>query len=278
LEGVPGLAKTKTVTALGAAIKGATSRIQFTPDLLPSDIIGTEIYRPQTGEFTTRTGPVFANLVLADEINRAPSKVQSALLEAMAEGNVTIGTNRFTLPKPFMVLATQNPIEQSGTYELPEAQLDRFLMKLKVSYPTFDEEMEILEKVTHSTSSDDSQIVGVISNEELLQESVAASEVYIDKRIDAYIVKLVQTTRNPAEIKLEGVIAWGASPRASIALKKCAKALAYLRNRHYVLPEDVKEIAPDILRHRILLSFEAEGEGTTSDNVINELLRKVSIP
>jgi MoxR-like ATPase len=293
LEGVPGLAKTKTLTCLSSAISGQMNRIQFTPDLLPADIIGTEIYRPQTGEFLVRRGPVFSNLLLADEINRAPAKVQSALLEAMAEHHVSIGGTRIPLPKPFMVLATQNPIEQTGTYELPEAQLDRFLMKLTVGYPSFEEELKILTR--HSVASDtfipdsidansslrqpaSSLINPVLSSAEIMAESALCEQIFVDARIDTYIVRLVQATRNSAEYGLKNSIAWGASPRASIALKGCTKALALLRGRNYVTPDDVKELAPDILRHRIILSFDSEGDGVTTDEIIQKLLGKVPVP
>lgn len=277
LEGVPGLAKTKTLLALSQAISGVMNRIQFTPDLLPSDVIGTEVYRPQTGEFVVRRGPVFANLLLADEINRAPAKVQSALLEAMAEHQVSIGGQRFPLPEPFFVLATQNPIEQTGTYELPEAQLDRFLMKLKVGYPTFEEELKII-SLNSKPKTEESPVSQVLTTDDLLSEHARSTNIFVDDRIDTYIVRLVHATRNPKEFGLGGAIEWGASPRASIALKASARALAMLRGREFVSPDDVKELAPDILRHRILLSFDAEGDGISTDDVIQTLLSKVTSP
>lgn len=277
LEGVPGLAKTKTLLALSQAISGVMNRIQFTPDLLPSDVIGTEIYRPQTGEFVVRRGPVFANLLLADEINRAPAKVQSALLEAMAEHQVSIGGERFPLPEPFFVLATQNPIEQTGTYELPEAQLDRFLMKLKVGYPSFEEELKII-NLNSKPKTEQALVSQVLTTQDLLSEHARSTSIFVDERIDTYIVRLVHATRNPREYGLEGTIEWGASPRASIALKAAARALAMLRGREFVSPDDVKELAPDILRHRILLSFDAEGDGMSTDDVIKTLLSKVTSP
>jgi MoxR-like ATPase len=281
LEGVPGLAKTKTLMCLSNAISGKMDRVQFTPDLLPSDIIGTEVYRPQTGEFVLRKGPVFTNLLLADEINRAPAKVQSALLEAMAEHHVSIAGVRHQLPKPFMVLATQNPIEQSGTYELPEAQLDRFLMKLRVGYPSFDEELKILSLhagMPGEGIGKESVVTPVLTPTELLKVSEEVSMLYVDQRIDTYIVRLVHATRNPSEFGLKSTITWGASPRASLALKQCARALAYLKGRKFVTPDDIKELAPDILRHRILLSFDAIGDGLTTDSVITSLLAKIPTP
>lgn len=282
LEGVPGLAKTRTLMCLSSAISGKMDRVQFTPDLLPADIIGTEVYRPQTGEFVLRKGPVFTNLLLADEINRAPAKVQSALLEAMAEHHVSIAGVRHQLPSPFMVLATQNPIEQSGTYELPEAQLDRFLMKLKVGYPSFDEELKILGlhagMPRKEGAGQESGITPVLTPAELLKISEEVSTLYVDPRIDTYIVRLVHATRNPSEFGLKSTIAWGASPRASLALKQCARALAYLKGRKFVNPDDIKELAPDILRHRILLTFDAIGDGLTTDAVIASLLAKIPTP
>lgn len=277
LEGVPGLAKTKTLTALTTVLDAQMNRIQFTPDLLPSDVVGTEVYRPQSGEFVLRKGPVFTNLLLADEINRAPAKVQSALLQAMQERSVTIGDSTLKLPSPFMVLATQNPLEQEGTYPLPEAQVDRFLMKITVGYPSFEEEVEIVQLAAKSAESEP-QLQKITSIEEIVTLRSAAAKLYVDPKIDRYIVSLVQGTRNGDAYGLRGLIEWGASPRASIALKSCSRSLAFLRGREFVTPDDVKEIAVDVLRHRILLSFEAESRGVTSDDVVNTLVNAVAVP
>ena len=277
LEGVPGLAKTKILTSLTQAIDASMSRVQFTPDLLPSDLVGTEVYRPQTGEFVVRKGPVFTNLLLADEINRAPAKVQSALLQAMQEREVTIGEATFKLPTPFLVLATQNPIEQEGTYQLPEAQVDRFLMKIKVTYPSFDEEVRILQVLDHDHDSS-VEINKAISIPELLQLRTGAAQLHIDPKIDRYIVSLVQATRDPEGHGLKGLVDWGASPRGAIALKACARALAFIRGRDFVSPDEVKELAFDVLRHRILTSFEAEARGVTSEDAIRLILKNVAIP
>ena len=277
LEGVPGLAKTRTLLALTTCISARMSRVQFTPDLLPSDLIGTEVFRPQTGEFVLRRGPVFTNILLADEINRAPAKVQSALLQAMQERQVTIGEETCRLPDPFLVLATQNPIEQEGTYPLPEAQLDRFLMKVRVSYPTFDEELRIL-ALTGGESGAPVALEQVMTIPELLEARRAVLAVHVDPKIDRYIVSLVHASRDGAALGLKGMIEWGASPRAGIALRSCARSLAFLRGRSFVTPDEVKEVAPDVLRHRILTSFEAEARGTTSDDIIAVLLRSVTIP
>lgn len=277
LEGVPGLAKTKTLTALTTSIDARMTRVQFTPDLLPSDLIGTEVYRPQNGEFVIRKGPIFTNLLLADEVNRAPAKVQSALLQAMQEREVTIGEQTFPLPKPFMVLATQNPIEQEGTYPLPEAQLDRFLMKVRVSYPKFEEELKIIELTTKPVS-EEAPISKVMSLSELQALRSSAHQVFIDPRIDRYIVSVVQASRDGAPYGLKGLIEWGASPRASIALKTCARSLAFLRGKDFVSPDEVKEIAPDVLRHRILTSFEAEARNVDSDEIVSVLLKSITVP
>lgn len=274
LEGVPGLAKTKTISVLTSLIDSSMRRIQFTPDLLPSDLIGTEIYRPQTGEFVTRKGPIFTNLLLADEINRAPAKVQSALLQGMQEREVTIGEVTYPLPDPFLVLATQNPIEQEGTYNLPEAQLDRFLMKLKVSYPSFDDELKIL-KITDQKPI--GKLEKILSIGNLIELKNEMKKVYIDSKIDYYIVSIVQATRNPPK-EVKELIEWGASPRGSIALKSCARSLAYLRGKEFVSPDEVKEVAFDVLRHRIILSLEGEARGVTSDQVIKSLLNGVLVP
>lgn len=277
LEGVPGLAKTRALTALTQCIQANMQRVQFTPDLLPSDLVGTEVYRPNSGEFVVRQGPVFTNLLLADEINRAPAKVQSALLQAMQEREVTIGEKTFKLPQPFLVLATQNPIEQEGTYPLPEAQLDRFLMKIKVQYPAFEEELQILDLTSKEAHTPQAlqPVIDLTQLESLRQE---CAELYIDPKIDRYIVTLVQATRDGTPYGLEGLIDWGASPRAGIALKSCARSLAFIRGKEYVTPDEIKEIAPDVLRHRILTSFEAEARGIDSDQVIDVLLKSITVP
>lgn len=277
LEGVPGLAKTKTLAALTSCLDAQMVRVQFTPDLLPSDLVGTEIFRPQTGEFAIRQGPIFTNLLLADEINRAPAKVQSALLQAMQEREVSIGEKTFKLPDPFLVLATQNPIEQEGTYPLPEAQLDRFLMKIKVGYPDKEEELKILE-ITSAQSVEEVPLRQVLSLLQLKELRRAAVEVYVDPKIDNYIVSLVQASRKPDAFGLQGMVDWGASPRASIALKNCARSLAYIRGQAFVTPDHVKELAYDVLRHRILLSYEAEARALSTDDVIRVLLNSVSVP
>lgn len=275
IEGFPGLAKTRSVKALTSAVDLKMQRIQFTPDLLPSDVIGTEIYRPNTGEFQTRKGPIFANFVLADEINRAPAKVQSALLQAMEERQVTIGDETFSLPDPFMVLATQNPIEHEGTYPLPEAQLDRFLMKVVVGYPSVAEEVKIMRLGASRTFTSHPAIM---TPAELKAHMQKVKEVQIDGRIELYIANLVNATRNPSGYSFKGMIEYGATPRGSIALLVASQALAYLRGRKFVTPDEVKEVAFDCLRHRLILSFEAESQGITADAIITKLLREVSIP
>lgn len=277
LEGVPGLAKTKTLTALTQTLDAAMNRIQFTPDILPSDVVGTEVYRPQSGDFAIRKGPVFTNLLLADEINRAPAKVQSALLQAMQEREVTIGEKTFKLPSPFLVLATQNPLEQEGTYPLPEAQVDRFLMKVTVGYPSFDDEVAIV-GLASKVATEAPRLTPVLPLAQLAAMRSAAEDIYIDPKIDRYIVSLVHATRNGDSYGLKGLIEWGASPRASIALKVCARALAFIRDKRFVTPDDVKEIAPDVLRHRILVTFEAEARGIDSDEIIRVLLNAVTVP
>lgn len=277
LEGVPGLAKTRALTTLTSALSASMQRVQFTPDLLPSDLVGTEVYRPQSGDFVTRKGPLFANLVLADEINRAPAKVQSALLQAMAEREVSIGDQRFSLPSPFMVLATQNPIEQEGTYPLPEAQLDRFLIKVRVDYPSLEEELAILQ-MTHQERSARPQVNAVLSLPELEQLRNEALKVYVDPALDRYIVSLVHGSRHAESYGLKGMVAWGASPRASIALQQCARARAFLKGRGFATPDEVREIAPDVLRHRILPSFEAEARNITPDEIIAVLLKEIPAP
>lgn len=279
LEGVPGLAKTLTVSVLSQVIDADFKRIQFTPDLLPSDLLGTLIYNPQKGAFTTKKGPVFANIVLADEINRAPAKVQSALLECMQERQVTLGDETFALPKPFFVLATQNPIDQEGTYALPEAQVDRFFMKLNITYPNRDEELRILESM--SLSEMPAVRRGAVSAQTLLSFQTLLDEVYLDDKLKGYIVDLIRATRDPASVglgRLKPLIAFGASPRAVIALAKASKATAVLNGRNWVKPEDIAVVAPDILRHRVILGYEAMAEGKTSDAVIDELQKACPIP
>ncbi|HEY8943638.1 MAG TPA: AAA family ATPase [Polyangiaceae bacterium] len=278
LEGVPGLAKTLTVRTICDAIHAKFSRIQFTPDLLPADLIGTVIYDQRTGEFTSKLGPVFANLVLADEINRAPAKVQSALLEAMQERQVTIGDRTYALPDPFVVMATQNPIEQEGTYPLPEAQVDRFMLMIKVNYPTREEERAVMDRMTGAVVSSASPRA---TPERLLDARKVVRDVYVDERVKDYIVDVVFATRNP-EAKgmkeLGPLIEYGASPRASIALNLAARAHAFLRHRGYVTPEDVKAIGPDVLRHRIVVSYEAEAEEVTAEDIVRRVFEVVEVP
>ena len=279
LEGVPGLAKTLTVKTLAQSINTGFQRIQFTPDLLPADLIGTLIYNPRTGEFTTKQGPLFSNLILADEINRAPAKVQSALLEAMQERQVTIGDQTYKLADPFLVLATQNPLEQEGTYSLPEAQLDRFMLKLTVGYPTRAEERLILDLM--GTSAPKVEVSPVIDPKDILAARTLVNAVFVDDRVKDYIISLVFATREPASfgIKgLDGMLRYGASPRATIALTLAAKARAFLAGRGYVTPHDVKSVAPDVLRHRILISYEAEAEDMTSETIIAKLLHHLPVP
>jgi len=280
LEGVPGLAKTLTLSALTRAIDAKMGRIQFTPDLLPSDLIGTEVYRPQSGEFVTRRGPIFTNLLLADEINRSPAKVQSALLQAMQEREVTIGESTFKLPEPFLVLATQNPIEQEGTYQLPEAQIDRFIMKVVVNYPSFEEELGILRMVADDFAAKDpiSLLSKVVTLDDISALRGEMAQIYVDPKIDTYVVSLIQATRKADAFGLKDMIEWGASPRASIALKQCARALAFLRGKNFVSPDEIKEIAPDVLRHRILPTYEAEARGVNSDEIIRVLLKNITVP
>lgn len=278
IEGVPGLAKTYAVKTLASAITTKFQRLQFTPDLLPADIIGTMIYNQRTGEFTPRRGPIFTNLVLADEINRAPPKVQSALLEAMQERQVTIGEQTFKLDDPFLVLATQNPIEQEGTYPLPEAQVDRFLLKLKITYPTKPEELEIIERMTTGTEPKASPAV---KPESIIRARELCNQIYVDPKIKDYILNIVFATRTPEEhgLKdLKGLIRYGASPRASIYMTTTARAMAFLKRRGFVIPEDIKELAPDVLRHRIILSYEAEAEEITTDEIIKKILEGIEVP
>jgi len=278
LEGVPGLAKTMAVTVLSRAINADFKRIQFTPDLLPADLTGTQIYRQSDGEFQTRKGPIFANIILADEINRAPAKVQSALLEAMQEKQVTIGDETFPVPSPFLVLATQNPIEQEGTYPLPEAQLDRFMLKLKIDYPGKDEERAILDRMAATNVQFD--INAVISPEDITQVRSVVDEIYIDEKIKDYIVDIVCATRDPEKYGIEtaNFINYGASPRATIYLAVAAKAHALVQQRGYVTPQDAKSIGPDVLRHRVIVSYEAEAEDKTSEDIIKTIFDSVEVP
>lgn len=278
LEGVPGLAKTLSVNALSGALGVDFSRLQFTPDLLPSDLLGTMIYSPQDSTFTPKLGPIFANLILADEINRAPAKVQSALLEAMQERQVTLGETTFALPDPFLVLATQNPIDQEGTYTLPEAQLDRFLFKVNVTYPKRDEELQILDLM--ATSERPAPTRPVTTPQQILRSRQLTNQIYIDPAVRGYIVDLVQATRYPAKVdtELKAYIRAGASPRATINLALASRALAFTRGRAFVTPQDVKDLARDVLRHRILLSYEAEAENVSTDMIIERLLNKIAVP
>ena len=278
LEGVPGLAKTLTVRTLAEAISTTFSRIQFTPDLLPADVVGTQVYDQSTGKFSVKTGPIFANIVLADEINRAPAKVQAALLEAMQEKQVTIGGQTFHLEEPFLVLATQNPIEQEGTYPLPEAQVDRFMLKLRVGYPTRDEEKEIMRRMA---SGDAIPVQHVATPEAILATRHTIAGLRLDERLVDYIVDLVHATRAPADAGLPALaplIEFGASPRATIALAQASRAHAFLRGRDYVSPDDVKALAPDVLRHRVLLTYEAEAESVTPDEIVARILDAVPAP
>ncbi len=279
LEGVPGLAKTLAIKSLAQAMDAKFQRIQFTPDLLPADVVGTLIYNQKDGNFTIKKGPIFANFILADEINRAPAKVQSALLEAMQERQVTIGDETFKLEEPFLVLATQNPIEQEGTYPLPEAQVDRFMLKVKITYPEKDEELQIMRANIAGDLS--SKIQPVIKAEQILSARKLVQTIYVDEKIERYILDIVFATRNPKEYNLnslEDLIAYGASPRASISLALGARATAFMRGRGYVIPEDVRSIAYDILRHRIAVTYEAEAEEITSENIISEILNNVEVP
>jgi len=279
LEGVPGLAKTLAIKSLAAAIDAKFSRIQFTPDLLPADVVGTLVYNPQAHEFSVRKGPIFANFVLADEINRAPAKVQSALLEAMQERQVTIGDQTYQLEEPFLVLATQNPIEQEGTYELPEAQADRFMLKVVISYPGREEERHIIRQNLNPQGSQ--KINAVVSPHEIMAARQLVREVYMDEKIEQYILDIVFATRFPGQSKLkklEPLIAYGASPRASISLALAAKAYAFIRRRGYVIPEDIRAVCLDVLRHRIGLTYEAEAENIITDQVVQEILDVVEVP
>ncbi len=279
VEGVPGLAKTTAVKTLAQSVKADFKRIQFTPDLLPADLLGTQVYQPKTGEFDIKKGPLFANIILADEINRAPAKVQSALLEAMQERQITIAGTTFKLEEPFMVIATQNPIEQEGTYPLPEAQVDRFMLKLHIDYPTREEEKLIMQRM--STYNNDYQVKQVVSPAEILQARKVFDEIYIDENLQNYIINLVAATRDPESYQLsslKGMIQFGASPRASIFLNRAAKAYAFLQRRGYVVPHDIKSIGMDVLRHRIILSYEAEAENVTADDIIKKIFDTLEVP
>jgi len=279
LEGVPGLAKTTAVSTLARALELSFHRLQFTPDLLPADLIGTLIYNPKSGDFTTRKGPIFANIILADEINRAPAKVQSALLEAMQERQVTIGDNSYKLEEPFLVLATQNPIEQEGTYPLPEAQVDRFMLKLKIDYPSRREERQIMDRMAATSTA--IEVQPVITPEDILRVRGVVDEIYIDDKVKEYIVDIVFATRTPGEFKLadlEGLIEYGASPRATIYLSLAAKAHAFLQGRGYVTPQDVKSIGMDVLRHRVIVSYEAEAEDLSSEDIVQKIFDSVEVP
>ncbi len=279
LEGVPGLAKTLAITTLSQAVDAKFSRIQFTPDLLPADLIGTLIYSQKTEEFTVKKGPVFANFVLADEINRSPAKVQSALLEAMQERQVTIGENTYKLPEPFLVLATQNPLEQEGTYPLPEAQVDRFMLKARITYPKKQEERDIVRMNMLGTGMPKPN--KVISPEDIVKARAVVSDVYMDEKIEKYIVDIIFATREPQEYNLSNLaplISYGGSPRASISLAKAAKAYAFIKRRGYVIPEDVRAVCHDVLRHRIGLTYEAEAENITTEEIITDILNNVEVP
>lgn len=279
LEGVPGLAKTLAIKSLASAMKAKFQRIQFTPDLLPADLIGTMIYNQKDGNFFIRKGPIFANFILADEINRAPAKVQSALLEAMQERQITISEETFKLEEPFLVLATQNPIEQEGTYPLPEAQVDRFMLKIKISYPSREEELKIMHQ--NISNLTDGTIKPVITPQDIMNARKLVPEIYVDEKIDRYILDIVFATRNPKEYGLDNLadmISYGASPRATINLGLGARAMAFIKRRGYVIPEDVRSICADVLRHRIAVTYEAEAEELTSENIIQEILNKIEVP
>ncbi|MCP4198068.1 MAG: MoxR family ATPase [Proteobacteria bacterium] len=278
LEGVPGLAKTLTVNTLCHVIDAKFQRVQFTPDLLPADLVGTVIYNQHAAEFSAKKGPIFANLILADEINRAPAKVQSALLEAMQEQQVTIGDETFPLPSPFIVMATQNPIEQEGTYPLPEAQVDRFMLKIKVGYPSREEERSIMDRMATSTVP---PVKPLISPEKIIDARKVVDDIYIDEKIKDYIIDIVFATREPGRYGLDEMtrfIEYGASPRASIALNVAARAHAFLRHRGYVTPEDIKSIGPDVLRHRVIVTYEAEAEEVTSEDIVRRIFDTVEVP
>ncbi|MCG3176786.1 MAG: hypothetical protein MOGMAGMI_01750 [Candidatus Omnitrophica bacterium] len=278
LEGVPGLAKTLAVKTLAQGVRARFQRIQFTPDLLPADLLGTQIYNPKSGDFTTKKGPLFANIVLADEINRAPAKVQSALLEAMQERQITLGGQTYELEEPFLVLATQNPIEQEGTYQLPEAQVDRFLLKLRVTYPKKNEELEIMERMAGRKPA---TVSAVLSPEDIVRARQAVSAVYVDDKIKHYIVDLVCATRDPEAYKLKdlkGLVRYGASPRATLAINIAARAHAFLKGRAYVTPDDVKAVGLDTMRHRVTPTYEAEAEELTSEDLVKKIFDQIEVP
>jgi len=279
VEGVPGLAKTLSIKTLAGALNADFKRIQFTPDLLPADLIGTLVYNPKEGTFSTKKGPIFANIILADEINRAPAKVQSALLEVMQERQVTIGENTFKLDEPFLVMATQNPIEQEGTYPLPEAQVDRFMLKLSVTYPTKEEEHTILKEM--SFTDKEIKVTPVVSPQDIIRARSVVNEVYMDEKIEKYILDIVFATRKPQEYnmdELSGLIQYGASPRATIYMTLASKAYAFIQRRGYVTPQDIKSIGPDVLRHRVIVSYEAEAEEKTSDDIIKRIFDEIEVP
>lgn len=279
IEGVPGLAKTLAVKVLSGSIRTKFQRIQFTPDLLPADLVGTLVYNPKDGTFTTKKGPVFANIILADEINRAPAKVQSALLEAMQERQVTIGGDTFPLDEPFMVLATQNPIEQEGTYPLPEAQVDRFMLKINVTYPSIEEEHRIMKRMAFTNKN--IAVNAVVGPEDIQRARSVVNDIYMDEKIEKYILDIVFATREPKKYRLnelDGLIQYGASPRASIYLNIASKAYAFIQGRGYVTPQDVKSIGPDVLRHRVIVSYEAEAEEKTSDDIIKKIFEEIEVP
>ncbi|PKL81358.1 MAG: ATPase, partial [Ignavibacteriae bacterium HGW-Ignavibacteriae-3] len=278
LEGVPGLAKTLAIKSLATSMKAGFQRIQFTPDLLPADLIGTLIYNQKDGNFAIKKGPIFSNFILADEINRAPAKVQSALLEAMQERQVTIGEKTFQLDDPFLVLATQNPIEQEGTYPLPEAQVDRFMLKVKITYPSREEEQKIMRM---NTTGDNPSINAVIDPADIIRARKSVQEIYVDEKIEKYILDIVFATRNPKDFGLDeltDLISYGGSPRASINLALGARSMAFIRRRGYVIPEDVRSICADVLRHRIAVTYEAEAEDITSETIISKILNKIEVP
>jgi MoxR-like ATPase len=283
VEGAPGLAKTRAIKVIGDGIEGDFHRVQFTPDLLPADLTGTDIYRPQDGSFKFQRGPLFHNLILADEINRAPAKVQSALLEAMAERQITVGSETYRLPEVFLVMATQNPLEQEGTYPLPEAQLDRFLMHVTVGYPNAEDERAILHLTREEARSGRNESAGMkkpLSEESLLEARQAVLDTHLADNLESYLVEIVLATREASRYgdDISGWIQYGGSPRASMALDRCARAYAWLNDRDFVTPEDIQTIAPDVLRHRIILSFEAEAEGVTTDQCIGELIKRIAVP
>jgi MoxR-like ATPase len=279
VEGVPGLAKTLSIKTLAQAINTKFQRLQFTPDLLPADLIGTLVYNPKDGAFTTKKGPLFANIILADEINRAPAKVQSALLEAMQERQVTIGENTFKLDEPFLVMATQNPIEHEGTYPLPEAQVDRFMLKVNITYPNIEEEHRILKRMGFTSKKN--EVSAVINPEDIIRARSVVDEIYMDEKLEKYIIDIVFATREPKKYKLDdlsGLIQYGASPRATIYLALASKAYAFIQGRGYVTPQDVKMIGPDVLRHRVIVSYEAEAEEKTSEDIIKRIFEEVEVP